>query len=142
MFPIHSSGSINSEQNVFGKRDGGMTLSLLHAKLHHLRVTQADMEYLGSLTIDEELMEAVGLVSYEKILVANLDNGKRLETYAIPGPRGSRIACLNGAAAYMGKVGDRLIVMAFAQVEAEEAAAVQPRVVRLDADNRIVAQAY
>ena len=119
-----------------------MTLSLLHAKLHHLRVTQADMEYLGSLTIDEELMEAVGLVSSEKILVANLDNGKRLETYAIPGPRGSRIACLNGAAAYMGKVGDRLIVMAFAQVEAEEAAAVQPRVVRLDADNRIVAQAY
>lgn len=119
-----------------------MTLTLLHAKLHHLRITQADLEYLGSLTIDEDLMDAVGLVTYEKILVANLDNGQRLETYAIPGPRGSRIACLNGAAAYMGKVGDRLIVMAFAQVPEQEAAAHQPKVVRLDAENRIVAQAY
>ena len=119
-----------------------MNLTLLHAKLHHLRVTQADLEYLGSLTIDEDLMDAVGIVTYEKILVANLDNGQRLETYAIPGPRGSRIACLNGAAAYMGKVGDRLIVMAFAQVDATEAAQMQPKVVRLDAENRIIAKAY
>lgn len=119
-----------------------MTLTLLHAKLHHLRVTQADLEYLGSLTIDEDLMDAVGLATYEKILVANLDNGQRLETYAIPGPRGSRIACLNGAAAYMGKVGDRLIIMAFAQVDAAQAATFAPKVVRLDAENRIVAQAY
>ena len=119
-----------------------MTLTLLHAKLHHLRVTQADLEYLGSLTIDEDLMDAVGLATYEKILVANLDNGQRLETYAIPGPRGSRIACLNGAAAYMGKVGDRLIIMAFAQVDAAEVATFTPKVVRLDAENRIVAQAY
>ncbi len=119
-----------------------MTLTLLHAKLHHLRVTQADLEYLGSLTIDEDLMDAVGLRPYEKILVANLDDGHRFETYAIPGVRGSRIACLNGAAAYMGKVGHRLIVMAFAQVPEAEAAAHRPKVVRLDADNRIVAQAY
>jgi len=119
-----------------------MTRTLLHAKLHHLRVTQADLEYLGSLTIDEDLMDAVGLCTYEKILVANLDNGQRLETYAIPGPRGSRIACLNGAAAYMGKVGDRLIVMAFAQMDEKEAAACQPKVVRLDAENRIVGAAY
>lgn len=119
-----------------------MTLTLLHAKLHHLRVTQADLEYLGSLTIDEDLMDAVGIVTYEKILVANLDNGQRLETYAIPGPRGSRIACLNGAAAYMGKVGDRLIIMAFAQVQQDEAATFTPKVVRLDAQNRIIAKAY
>ncbi len=119
-----------------------MTRTLLHAKLHHLRVTQADLEYLGSLTIDEDLMDAVGIVTYEKILVANLDNGQRLETYAIPGPRGSRIACLNGAAAYMGKKGDRLIIMAFAQVEDKDVATFQPKVVRLDADNRIIAQAY
>lgn len=119
-----------------------MTLTLLHAKLHHLRVTQADLEYLGSLTIDEDLMDAVGIVTYEKILVANLDNGQRLETYAIPGPRGSRIACLNGAAAYMGKVGDRLIIMAFAQVPQDEAATFTPKVVRLDAQNRIIAKAY
>lgn len=119
-----------------------MTRTLLHAKLHHLRVTQADLEYLGSLTIDEDLMDAVGLLCYEKILVANLDNGKRLETYAIPGPRGSRVACLNGAAAYMGKVGDRLIVMAFAQVDEAECATHKPKVVRLNADNVIVASAY
>lgn len=119
-----------------------MTLTLLHAKLHHLRVTQADLEYLGSLTIDEDLMDAVGIVTYEKILVANLDNGQRLETYAIPGPRGSRIACLNGAAAYMGKVGDRLIIMAFAQVPQDETATFTPKVVRLDAQNRIIAKAY
>ncbi len=119
-----------------------MTITLLHAKLHHLRVTQADLEYLGSLTIDEDLMDAVGLHTYEKILVANLDNGQRLETYAIPGPRGSRIACLNGAAAYMGRKGDRLIIMAFAQVDAKDAPTFQPKVVRLDPDNNIIAQAY
>jgi aspartate 1-decarboxylase len=67
-----------------------MTRTLLHAKLHHLRITQADLEYLGSLTIDEDLMDAVGILTYEKILVANLENGERLETYAIPGPRGCR----------------------------------------------------
>ncbi len=119
-----------------------MTLTLLHAKLHHLRVTQADRDYLGSLTIDEDLMDAVGLRAYEKILVADLENGNRLETYAIPGVRGSRIACLNGAAAYLGKVGDRLIVMAFAQVPEAEAPTHHPKVVRLDAHNEIVAQAY
>ncbi len=119
-----------------------MTLTLMHAKLHHLRVTQADLEYLGSLTIDEDLMDAVGIVTYEKILVANLDNGQRLETYAIPGPRGSKIACLNGAAAYMGKKGDRLIIMAFAQVDEKDAPTFQHKVVRLDAENSIIAQAY
>lgn len=119
-----------------------MTLTLLHAKLHHLRVTQADLEYLGSLTVDEDLMDAVGIRAYEKVLVANLDNGQRLETYVIPGVRGSRIACLNGAAAYMGKVGDRLIVMAFAQVPEQDAPTHRPKVVRLDADNNIIAQAY
>jgi aspartate 1-decarboxylase len=119
-----------------------MLLTLLHAKLHHLRVTQADKEYLGSLTIDEDLMDAVGIVTYEKILVANLDSAQRFETYAIPGPRGSRVACLNGAAAYMGSPGDRLIVMAFAQVDQEDAPAHCPKVVRLDEGNNIIAKAY
>ncbi len=119
-----------------------MTYTLLHAKLHHLRVTQADLDYLGSLTIDEDLMDAVGLFPNERVLVADLDTGNRLETYVIPGVRGSRIACLNGAAAYIGKVGDRLIVMAFCEATAEEAKTLTPKVVRLDADNRIVAQAY
>ena len=75
-----------------------MLCTLLKAKLHHLRVTQADKEYEGSLTIDEDLMDAVGILNYEKLLVANLDNGNRFETYAIKGPRGSGVACLNGAA--------------------------------------------
>ena len=113
-----------------------MQLTVLKAKLHHLRVTQADLEYQGSLTIDEDLMDAVGLVCFEKILIAVMENGNRLETYAIPGPRG------NGAAAHCGAVGDRLIVMVFCQVTPEEARTHQPRVVRLDAQNRIVAPAY
>lgn len=119
-----------------------MNLTLLKSKLHHLRVTQADLNYQGSLTIDEDLMDAVRLYPYEKILVANLENGRRLETYAIPGVRGSGIACLNGAAAYLGKVTDRLIVMAFAQVPEAEVPTFRPRVIRLDEDNKIVAEAY
>jgi len=119
-----------------------MQLTVLKAKLHHLRVTQADLEYQGSLTIDEDLMDAVGLVCFEKILIAVMENGNRFETYAIPGPRGSGVACLNGAAAHCGAVGDRLIVMVFCQVTPEEARTHQPRVVRLDAQNRIVAPAY
>ncbi len=119
-----------------------MQLTVLKAKLHHLRVTQADLEYQGSLTIDEDLMDAVGLVCFEKILIAVMENGNRFETYAIPGPRGSGVACLNGAAAHCGAVGDRLIVMVFCQIAPEEAKTHQPRVVRLDARNRIVAPAY
>jgi aspartate 1-decarboxylase len=118
-----------------------MLCTLLKAKLHHLRVTQADKEYEGSLTIDEDLMDAVGILNYEKLLIANLDNGKRLETYAIRGPRGSGVACLNGAAAYKGSIGDRLIVMAWCQLNDEERRNHQPKVVRLDEQNRIVASA-
>lgn len=118
-----------------------MFCTLLKAKLHHLRVTQADKEYEGSLTIDEDLMDAVGIVNYEKILVANLDNGKRFETYAIRGPRGSGVACLNGAASYMGGIGDRLIVMVWCQLDDAELPHHHPRIVRLDASNRIVAKA-
>ena len=119
-----------------------MLITLLKAKLHHLRVTQADLEYQGSLTIDEDLMDAVGLASFEKILIAVMENGNRLETYAIPGPRGSGVACLNGAAAHLGSVGDRLIVMAFCQVTPDEAGSHQPKVVRLGPGNRILAPAY
>ncbi len=118
-----------------------MLCSMLKAKLHHLRVTQADKEYEGSLTIDEDLMDAVGILNFEKLLVANLDNGKRFETYAIRGPRGSRVACLNGAAAYKGSIGDRLIVMVWCLLNEEEVAHHQPKIVRLDADNRIIGAA-
>ena len=115
-----------------------MQLTLLKSKLHHLRVTDAQLEYAGSLSIDPDLLDAVGLLPFEKVLVANLANGERFETYAIEGERGSRVACLNGAAAYKGKTGDRLIVMAFCQMPETEARAHVPRVVQLDAGNRIV----
>ncbi|MBQ3343296.1 MAG: aspartate 1-decarboxylase [Kiritimatiellae bacterium] len=105
-----------------------MLITLLKSKLHRIRVTEANLDYEGSLTLDPDDMEAVGIVPYEKILVADLENGSRFETYAIAGRRGSRVCCLNGAAARLGKVGDRLIVMCFAQVSPDEAAGWQPRV--------------
>lgn len=105
-----------------------MMLNLLKAKLHRIKVTESCLDYEGSLSLDPDDMEAVGIVPYEKILVADVENGNRFETYAIEGARGSHVCCLNGAAAHQGKVGDRLIVMAFAQMTAEEAAAHAPKV--------------
>ena len=105
-----------------------MQLTLLKAKLHRIRVTEADLDYEGSLTLDPDDMEAVGIVPSEKILCADVENGNRFETYAIPGMRGSHVCCLNGAAAHKGKVGDRLIVMAFAQMSPEEAENWSPKV--------------
>lgn len=107
-----------------------MTIELLKSKLHRIRVTEANLDYEGSLTLDPDDMEAVGIVPYEKILVANVENGSRFETYAIAGRRGSHVCCLNGAAAHLGKVGDRLIVMAFAAATPEEAAVWQSAVKR------------
>ena len=105
-----------------------MTIEVLKSKIHRVTVTEADLDYEGSLTLDPDDMEAVGLVPYEKILCADVENGNRFETYAIPGRRGSGVCCLNGAAARKGKVGDRLIVMAFASMTPEEAAGFAPRV--------------
>jgi aspartate 1-decarboxylase len=105
-----------------------MTIKVLKSKLHRIRVTEACLEYEGSLTLDPDDMEAVGIVQFEKILCADLENGNRFETYAIAGKRGSRVCCLNGAAAHQGSVGDRLIVMAFADMTPEEAAGWQPLV--------------
>ena len=105
-----------------------MLITLLKAKLHRIRVTEADLDYEGSLTLDPDDMEAVGILPYERILCADVENGNRFETYAIAGRRGSHVCCLNGAAARLGKVGDRLIVMCFAQVSPDEAAGWQPRV--------------
>ena len=112
-----------------------MLSKLLKSKLHHLRVTRSDPEYSGSLLIDEDLMDAAGLLNWEKILVANLDNGERFETYAIAGKRGSRVCCLNGAAACKGKLGDRLIVMTWALLNEAETRVHTPTIVVLDADN-------
>jgi aspartate 1-decarboxylase len=115
-----------------------MTVTLLKSKLHRIVVTESKLDYTGSLTLDEDLMDAVGILNYEKLLVANVDNGERFETYAIRGPRGSGVCCLNGAAAHKGKVGDRLIVMTWAQMPEEEARSFTPRIGVLDANNRLV----
>jgi aspartate 1-decarboxylase len=115
-----------------------MRLTLLKSKLHLATVTRSDIYYHGSQTIDAILMEAVGLVAYEAILVSNIATGLRGQTYALPGVRGSGSIELNGAMARLGSVGDRLIVMAFADFEADEVEGHRPRVVALDQQNRIV----
>ncbi|MFO0953156.1 MAG: aspartate 1-decarboxylase [Isosphaeraceae bacterium] len=114
-----------------------MRLKVLKSKLHLASVTRADLHYHGSLTIDPTLMEAVGLYPYEAIVVSNVATGARAETYVLPGNRGEGQIELNGAMARLGAVGDRVIVMAFADLEPEEVAGHRPRVVALDARNHI-----
>ena len=115
-----------------------MQLTLLKSKLHRATVTGASVDYTGSMTISEDLAECVGLLRYERILVSNMANGARFETYVIYGPRGAGIIELNGATAHLGAIGDRLTIMNFAQMTPEEAAHHRPRVAILDEANNIV----
>lgn len=117
-----------------------MHVQMLKSKLHQACVTQSDVYYEGSLGIDIELMEAVGLHNHEKILVSNINNGSRLETYAIAEPFGSRRMVLNGAAARLGAVGDRIIIMAFAWVAQEDVleGRHRARIIRLNENNEPV----
>jgi aspartate 1-decarboxylase len=114
-----------------------MRLKVLKSKLHLATVTRADLTYHGSLTIDTDLMEAVGLVPYEAILVSNVATGLRAETYVLPGRAGGGQVELNGAMARIGAVGDRLIVMAFAELTPEELDGHAPRVIALSENNRV-----
>lgn len=109
---------------------------MLHAKIHRVLITETQIDYTGSITLDPLLMKAVGILSHEKVLVANLSNGSRAETYCIEGREGSGEACLNGAAARLAQAGDRVIVMAFAVVSDDEAEGWQPRIVHVDENNR------
>jgi aspartate 1-decarboxylase len=113
-----------------------MLVHLLRTKLLRAEVTGSRLDYEGSLAIDEELMNLVGMLPYERILVGNISNGHRFETYAIPAPAGSREVCLNGATARLGKPGDLLVIMTFAEMTPEEAAKWQPRTVTLGDQNR------
>lgn len=116
-----------------------MRRTLFKSKLHRATVTQADLTYEGSVTIDEALMEAADILPYERVHIWNASNGSRLETYALPGKRGSGVICVNGAAARHAAPGDVVIIATFAEaVDEAEARAWKPRVVRLDGDNRIV----
>lgn len=115
-----------------------MTITLLKAKIHRAVVTQADLHYVGSITIDETLMKKAGIVAYEKVLVADVDNGNRFETYVIVGKADSGIICINGAAAHCVEVGDRVIIMAFAEMTPEEAETHSPKVVFVDEKNHAI----
>lgn len=110
---------------------------LLKSKIHRVRVTEANLEYEGSLTIDENLMRAADILEYEQIKVYNIHNGARFDTYAIAGPPGSGVICLNGAAARMGAKGDLIIIATYANYEDEDARGHHPSVVLADSNNRI-----
>ena len=112
-------------------------LNLLKAKIHCATVTEANLQYMGSITIDEVLMEAAGILPNERVQITDNNNGERLETYVIPGPRGSGVICLNGAAARCVQPGDSVIIMAYALYSEEEAAAHHPKVVMVDSKNKV-----
>ncbi|GAB5521177.1 MAG: aspartate 1-decarboxylase [Rhodothermales bacterium] len=114
-----------------------MTITMFRAKLHQLRVTEANLQYEGSITIDLNLLDAAGILPYEKVQIVNNNNGARLETYTIPGERGERTVCLNGAAARKAQIGDSIIVIAYADMTLVEAQRHQPRVVITHEDNTI-----
>ena len=116
-----------------------MHLTLLKSKIHRAAVTGASLHYEGSLTIAADLAEKVGLLPYEKILIGNMANGARFETYVIYGERGSGSIQLNGATAHLGKIGDRLTIMNFAQFTPQEAVGYRPRVILLNERNEVVA---
>ena len=114
-----------------------MTIEVLKSKIHRVRVTQANVDYVGSITIDAALMEAANIIRGEKVQVVNVTNGERLETYAIPGEVGSGVICLNGAAARLVLAGDKVIIMAYVFCSQEEAEKIQPKLFILDDDNKI-----
>lgn len=115
-----------------------MRIEIFKSKIHRATVTQAELHYVGSITIDENLMDAANLIENEKVQVLNLNNGERLETYVIKGERGSGIICLNGPAARQAQVGDMVIIVSYASMEVEEAKQFKPVTVFPDAKNRLV----
>jgi aspartate 1-decarboxylase len=117
-----------------------MRRTLFKSKIHRATVTHADLDYEGSVSIDEELLEAAGICEYEAVHVWNITRGTRLQTYAIKGERGSGVVCINGAAAHLNKPGDLVILATFAEMDEGEARAHVPQVVLVDRSNRIVAK--
>ena len=115
-----------------------MLYTMFHGKIHRAVVTQARLDYMGSITIDEDLLEAAGILPGEKVQIVNNNNGERLETYTIAGKRGSGVICLNGAAARKAQVGDTVIIIAYALMDEKEAKANKPKVVMVDEHNHIL----
>lgn len=114
-----------------------MFVTMLKSKIHRAKVTQAELNYVGSITVDMDLLEAAGIYEYEKVQVADVESGNRLETYTIAGERGSGVICLNGAAARLVQPGDHIIIMAYCEMEPSEAKVHQPKVVFVDERNTV-----
>ncbi len=114
-----------------------MQINMLKSKIHRATVTEAKLNYVGSITIDMDLMDSAKIVEYEKIQVVDVNNGSRLETYVIPGQRGSKVICLNGAAARYVQPGDEVILMTYCQMDENEAKNHRPKVVFVNKDNSI-----
>lgn len=114
-----------------------MYLNMLKGKIHRATVIQAELDYVGSITVDEDLLDAAGILEYEKVQVVDLNNGERFETYTIAGERSSGMICLNGAAARLVQKGDKIIIMSYCQMQPEEIKDNPPRVVFVDKDNKI-----
>ncbi|PLR99719.1 aspartate 1-decarboxylase [Bacillus sp. T33-2] len=119
-----------------------MFRTMMNAKIHRATVTEANLNYVGSITIDSEILDAVGMVPNEKVQIVNNNNGARFETYIIPGERGTGIICLNGAAARLVHEGDVVIIISYALVPEEKVASHQPKVALLDEHNRIKEMLY
>lgn len=114
-----------------------MNLTMLKAKIHRAVVKQAELSYVGSITVDEELLEEAGILEYEKVQIVDVENGSRFETYTIAGERGSGMICLNGAAARCVQVNDHIIIMCYAELEMKEAKMHKPTVLFVDEENKI-----
>ena len=116
----------------------GRRRTLLSGKIHRATVTQADLNYIGSVSIDENLLDASGISEWEKVAILDVTNGARLETYAIKAPRGSREICINGAAAHLVKPGDVVIILSYVEIEEEFIEMHVPRIVLVNSENRIL----
>lgn len=115
-----------------------MQIEVLKSKIHRVKITQAELHYVGSITIDEELMVAANMIENEKVQVVNVNNGERLETYIIKGEKGSGIICLNGPAARKAQVGDVVIIVSYASMEFELAKTFQPTIIFPDTNNKLI----
>lgn len=114
---------------------GIMLRSFLRAKIHMAKVTESNLSYEGSITIDPELMDLVGILPFEQVMISNMNNGERFETYVIPGKKGSREFCLNGPTARKGLVGDRIIIFSYCLLDEKEIKDFAPKIIKLDKDN-------
>lgn len=115
-----------------------MHIQILKSKIHRVKVTQAELHYVGSVTIDEELMDAANIIEHEKVQIVNVNNGERFETYVIKGERGSGVICLNGPAARKAQVGDIIIIISYATMSFEEAKSWKPFLIFPDKDNKVI----